>query len=80
MHLSKIGVIQWNLQYYGTKEYVFPGYDIGSVANGTRRFEWKRFFETPGIIYSVTQPSNKEGVLKYTVLNTLRPAYPLLVV
>jgi len=77
MHLSKTGIIQWMLQYHSTKEYVFPGYDIGSVVNGTRRFERNKFFETLGIIYSVTQPHIKEWVLKYTALNTLRLVYPL---
>jgi len=68
------------LQYHITKEYVFPGYDIGSVAIGTRRFEGNRFFETSGIINSVTQPHIKEGYLKYTVLNILRLVYTVLVV
>ena len=80
MHLNKIGIIQWMLQYHITKKYVFSGYDIGSVAIGTRRFEGNRFFETSGIIYSVTEPRIKDGVLKYTALNTLRLVYPLFVV
>jgi len=80
MHGTKIKRIQWILQYHISKEYVFPGYDIGSVAIGTRRFEENSFFETSGIIYSVTVPRIKEGVLKHTTLITLRLVYPLFVV
>ena len=80
MHLSKIGILQCMSQYHITKEYVFPEYDIGSLAIGTRRFEGNSFFKTSGNIYSVTEPLIRERALKYTALNTLRLVYILFVV